>query len=81
MASRAVGQAKKYLQAGAAVGPYLADQLLIPMALAADGGKSYFQTSRPTRHTTTNIDVIRQFLDIAVSVSQVDELRWKITVG
>lgn len=78
VAGRVAEQVKKYLRAGAAVGPHLAVQLLIPMALA---GKGAFQTSRPTLHTTTNIEIIRKFLDVAVSVSQADKLRWEIAIG
>lgn len=48
-----------YLESGAPVGEYLADQLLIPMALA--GGGSFVSTPLSS-HSTTNMDVIRQFL-------------------
>lgn len=41
------------------VGPHLADQLLVPVAL---GGGSYV-TGPPTPHTTTAIEVIGAFLD------------------
>jgi RNA 3'-terminal phosphate cyclase (ATP) len=40
------------------VGPYLADQLLLPLAIA--GG--VFVTRRPTAHTLTNLETIRSFL-------------------
>jgi RNA 3'-terminal phosphate cyclase (ATP) len=42
---------------GVPVGPHLADQLLLPVALA--GGR--FRTAAPTLHTLTNIDVIQAF--------------------
>ncbi len=74
---RAAGQVREYLQAGAPVGWYLADQLLIPMALA---GAGCFRTSRPTQHTMTNIEVIQQFLDVSISVSRHDTFCWKIEV-
>ena len=45
---------------GAALDPYLADQIILPMALAA--GPSTFTTSRITQHTVTNIWVVEQFL-------------------
>jgi len=55
-----------YLDAGVPVAEHLADQLLIPMALAG-GGR--FRTVPPTLHTTTNIDVIRRFLDVSIDVA------------
>ena len=68
-----------YLAAGAPVGPHLADQLLLPMALAG-GGK--FVTGTTTLHTTTNIDVIRWFLDISIKIQQLQErMAWQVTVG
>ena len=45
---------------------HLADQLLIPLALAARGRDSggTFRAVPPTRHTTTNAEVIGRFLDV-----------------
>ena len=48
-----------YLESGAPVGEHLADQLLIPLALA--GGGSFVATPLSS-HATTNMDVIREFL-------------------
>jgi len=53
-----------YLASGAAVGPYLADQLLLPMALAGGG---IFTTVKPTGHSRTMIDVISKFLPVKAS--------------
>lgn len=55
-----------YLAGSAPVGPHLADQLLLPMALGA-GGR--FVTVAPTPHTLTNIAVIGAFLDVAITVT------------
>ncbi|MCC7139003.1 MAG: RNA 3'-terminal phosphate cyclase [Planctomycetes bacterium] len=55
----AVGAYREWLAADVPVGPHLADQLLLPLALGAGGT---FRTVAPTRHTKTNADVIRQFL-------------------
>ena len=44
---------------GAPVDEHLADQLLLPIALA---GRGSFVTGPPSLHTTTNIDVIDRFL-------------------
>jgi RNA 3'-terminal phosphate cyclase (ATP) len=50
-----------YLKTGAVVGRCLADQLLLPMALAG-GGK--FITMTPSNHCQTNGEVIRAFLPV-----------------
>ncbi|MCB9764134.1 MAG: RNA 3'-terminal phosphate cyclase [Alphaproteobacteria bacterium] len=64
IARRVVDEVRAYLASKAPVGPYLADQLLLPMALAG-GGR--LRTARPSRHTMTNIEVIRTFTGIGVS--------------
>jgi RNA 3'-terminal phosphate cyclase (ATP) len=43
------------------VDPHSADQLVLPLALAE--GFSTFRVAEVTRHLTTNVSVIRQFLD------------------
>lgn len=47
-------------RSGAPVDPYLADQLVLPMALA--DGESRMHVSQVTQHLLTNIWVVRQFL-------------------
>ena len=49
--------------------PHLADQLLIPLALA--GGR--FRTVRPTRHFTTNVEVIKRFLEVDIQLKEINE--------
>jgi RNA 3'-terminal phosphate cyclase (ATP) len=51
---------------GAPVDPHLADQLVLPMALAE--GSSRLVTSKITHHLLTNVWVLQQFLDCTVSV-------------
>jgi RNA 3'-terminal phosphate cyclase (ATP) len=50
----------------AAVDPYLADQLLLPMALA--DGRSTFTTNRLTGHTLTNASLLRRWLDVSIDI-------------
>ena len=69
VAHEAVTQVREYLKSGAPVGEHLADQLLLPVALA---GRGVFTTARLTRHTTTNIDVIRQFVDVSIKAARED---------
>jgi RNA 3'-terminal phosphate cyclase (ATP) len=40
---------------------HLADQLIVPLALAGDGG---FRTLPLTRHAETNLDVVQRFLPV-----------------
>jgi len=56
-------QANKLLGAKVGVGEYLADQLLLPMALAGSGS---FETMQPTQHSLTNAAVIGQLLGIGI---------------
>jgi RNA 3'-terminal phosphate cyclase (ATP) len=69
--------ANRLYKTGVAVDEHLADQLLIPMALAG-GGR--FSTIAPTPHTTTNIEIIRRFLDIDIRCEPGDRNRWLITL-
>ena len=77
VAKRVVGEVRRYLASGAPVGEHLADQLLLPMALAGGGG---FRTVKPSRHTTTNIDVIRMFLDVDVRVQKKERDDYSIEI-
>jgi RNA 3'-terminal phosphate cyclase (ATP) len=56
---------QNYLHSDAVVGRNLADQLLLPMALAG-GGKIH--TSAPSNHVKTNIEVIEKFLPIRFKI-------------
>ncbi len=70
VAQRAVAEAKKYLAANVPVGEHLADQLLLPMAIAGTGS---FLTLPLTLHAQTNIEVLKQFIEIGVSVEEMNE--------
>lgn len=65
VARKAVRDMRKYLASDAPVGLHLADQILIPMAMAGSGR---FRTPKLTRHTETNIEIVRRFLDIDITV-------------
>lgn len=65
VAVKVARQVEKYLASEAAVGPHLADQLLLPLALAR-GGR--FTTLRPTPHTRSNIAVIEKFLPVEITL-------------
>lgn len=77
VATRTVGQARDYLEAEVPVGRYLADQLLVPMAIAGGGA---FVTLPPSRHTLTNIDIIRHFMDLSVDAAENARGQWEIAL-
>ena len=65
VAQRACDELAQFLAAGVPVGEHLADQLLLPMAVAG-GGR--FRARALSLHATTNIDTIRAFLDVPIRV-------------
>jgi RNA 3'-terminal phosphate cyclase (ATP) len=77
VAARVVDEVRDYLAVGAPVGPHLADQLLLPMALAGGGA---FVTGELTEHARTNMDVIGRYLPVAFGVEQLDERRVRVRV-
>lgn len=77
VAAEAVKDARDYLATDAPVGRHLADQLILPMALAA-GGR--YVTAAPSLHTRTNIEVTRMFVSDPVSIEEIGADRWLVTV-
>ncbi|MBL8884112.1 MAG: RNA 3'-terminal phosphate cyclase [Hyphomicrobium sp.] len=77
VAANVVDEVRAYLAAGVPVGPHLADQLLLPMALA--GGGAFF-TQHPTAHTRTNIEIIEKFLPLSFKLKEEAKGRWRISV-
>ena len=71
VAKRVAKSARQFANSNAAITHRLADQLLVPMALAR-GGR--FTTVRPSRHTTTNIDVVKIFMGCDVSLEAQDDV-------
>ena len=73
-----VDEAKGYLATSAPVGEHLADQLLLPMALAGHGE---IVCTAPSQHTLTQIEVIEKFLPVEFLVERREQDRsWKIVV-
>ena len=75
VASQLAERVRHYLDAGVPVGEYLADQLLLPLALA---GSSSYVTLRPSLHTTTNIAVLQQFMAREIDCNRLDPDRWGV---
>lgn len=77
VADAAINQAADWLRGDAAVAEHLADQLLLPMALAGGGS---FTTPRMTDHLRSNIEVIQLFLPVRIDCQEEgsDRLRLEI---
>ncbi len=78
VARSAVESAKAWIETCVPVDEHLADQLLIPLALAGGGS---FRTTKPSLHTTTNAEVIQRFVSVPIRAEQESELVWRVTVG
>jgi RNA 3'-terminal phosphate cyclase (ATP) len=78
VATDAVREARTYLSSGMPVGCHLADQLLIPLAMSGGGA---FRTGPPSRHTLTNVDVIRCFLPAALECRAFESRLWEVRVA
>ncbi|MDB2686133.1 RNA 3'-terminal phosphate cyclase [Mariniblastus sp.] len=84
IARKTYRDAKPYLTGDYPVGEHLADQLLLPMGLAAaqtDGAaESEFVTGPLSLHATTHIDILKRFLDIEVIVEEVKSGVFRVRV-
>ncbi|SFR89443.1 RNA 3'-terminal phosphate cyclase [Sphingomonas jatrophae] len=69
VAKTAVGRMRGYLGSSAFAGPYLADQLLLPFALAGGGS---FTTVKPSQHCLTAAAIIERFTGRATRFVQQD---------
>ena len=78
VASDTCDEAERYLRSDVPVGSHLADQLLIPMALAGAGS---YRTLAPSAHTLSNATVVRRFLDVPIAIEMEAEDVYRITVG
>jgi RNA 3'-terminal phosphate cyclase (ATP) len=77
VAERVAKEALDWLAADVPVGEHLADQLLLPMALAGNGA---FVTVEPSQHTVTNARVIERFLPVSIGWEAKGGRAWEVTV-
>ncbi len=70
VASALAQEVKAYQASPGALGPHLADQWMLPLALAVAkrGGEASFTCTEMTEHATTNIEVIEKFLPVRFEV-------------
>jgi RNA 3'-terminal phosphate cyclase (ATP) len=78
VADRVVEEARRYLAAGVPVGKHLADQLMIPLALAGAGA---FRTLPLSNHSKTQREIIGKFLERRVMANEVAEGVWQVEAG
>jgi RNA 3'-terminal phosphate cyclase (ATP) len=78
VAEHAIQEARHYLAADVAVGEHLADQLMLPLAIA--GGGSY-TTTPLTAHATTNIQTIQRFLDVKIETRKISSKATRVEIG
>lgn len=76
VADQAVAAFREHHASGAAVELHLADQLLLPLALAA--GPSLFTAARPTGHLLTNAWTIEQFEVARISIGRETPCRIRV---
>ena len=71
-----------YLDHDAPVGEFLADQLMIPLAIAAAQGQvSQFRTATLSRHSQTQLNVIPHFLDVSTHAQTEEAGTVRVCVG
>jgi len=78
VAARALAALRAYLGGDAAVGEHLADQLLLPLALAGSG---HFTTGKPSQHALTNAEVIEKFLPVRIEFAALAEALTRVEVS
>ena len=86
VAEETVQQIREYLKSPAPVGEYLADQILLPLAMSAAqpytartkrGGS--FRTHKLSRHTATHIDILRTLLPVQIEVTELLPVQIEVT--
>jgi RNA 3'-terminal phosphate cyclase (ATP) len=77
VAGSVIKPVREYIASGVPVGRYLADQLMIPMALAGGGE---FMSLPLSRHSTTNIEVLKKFMDVEITVNKIDRPQWHVKI-
>ena len=74
VAGNVAKEIKSYLESDAPVGDHLADQLLLPMGIAAHQGESsQFRATMISGHTETHVEVIKSFLSVAIDIDETND--------
>jgi RNA 3'-terminal phosphate cyclase (ATP) len=78
VARDAIAELLAYENQPGAVDPHSADQLVLPLALAA--GKSEFTTTEVTEHLRTNIATVRAFLEREIRLDEHEDGPARVTI-
>lgn len=78
VARAAVAEYTHWRDADVPVGQHLADQLLVPLAIAAGGT---YLTITPTEHTRTNARIVERLLGVPIAFEHEASDRVRVTVG
>jgi RNA 3'-terminal phosphate cyclase (ATP) len=78
VAGDALASAEAFIASGASVDEHLADQLLLPLAIARGGS---FTTTAPSNHTRTQSLILQEFLPITVTTEPIAPTVWRVQVG
>jgi RNA 3'-terminal phosphate cyclase (ATP) len=75
-------QVRAFLTCNGAMGPHLADQWMLPLALAVAATRvsALYTCSEMSEHSKTNIGVIEKFLPVRFSVESL-EAAWRVSVA
>jgi RNA 3'-terminal phosphate cyclase (ATP) len=70
VAERVWDEVQSFIQSATPVGPHLADQLILPLAISAwqHGGGGAIRTSEVTGHAETHLDLVAQILEVQTSI-------------
>ena len=76
VARKVYREAKAFIESEVPVGEYLADQLMMPMGLAAHQGvASKFRTRELSKHSETHLDILARFLDFQHCIEEDGDAR------
>lgn len=82
VAQEAAEETLAYLKSTAPVGPHLADQLLLPLGIAASRGRTgRFRTMPLTQHSLTHIEILQRFLEVEITTQDQDDGSVMIQLG
>lgn len=82
VAALAMAEVRAYQAGQGAVGPHLADQLALPLALAVDesGRAASYSFTELTEHTRTNFGVIESFLPVRCDTQRQGD-GWRVVIS
>lgn len=83
VARGAAREARRYLDADVLVDEHLADQLMLPLGLAARAGGrgGTFRTLSLSQHAKTHIEILRRFLDVEIAVQPRESDEVDVQIG